>query len=178
MLWLNSKRLMAGLVLLLGMPTFAHSVLFLSTSNSVHLSSKSEQKPCRIVLVHLNGNNPSSQTCIDSSTEKTNPNLSNGDCGNTTNLFVDAYQQGAEICFSGTGFANLTDYSWCDFFFCYSWNDTATSFATHTQPATFYIDINGGGLDASYGSNRLGNFTSNPMPNDAVSSVCAGSCPA
>jgi hypothetical protein len=142
-------------------------------------TSQAARGHCRILLVQLNGSQPSATSCVQEATQGVQPNLDEGSCGNTANLFVDAYQSGAEICFAGTGFANLTDskYYWCDFWDCYGWNDVATSFVTHNNPAKFYQNVNGGCICAAYGTNQVGNFTWNPMPNDAVSSLCVGSCP-
>lgn len=67
-------------------------------------------------------------------------------------------------------------YVWYDCF--NSWNDIATSWASHSQSGAFFTDTNGGGIRMNYNVNSNGNFTSNPIPNDSLSSLCINDgCP-
>lgn len=152
-------------------------------------SPDSSSHGCQTLYVHLNGDGPATTKCLDTSSASTGvqPDTGTASCGDTLDLFVDAYQSGDEICFSGAGFANLTGYQHCHWVWvppttwiweCWSWNDTATSWTSHSQSGAFFSDINGGGIRMNYGANSKGNFTSNPIPNDSLSSICINNgCP-
>jgi len=151
---------------------------------------------CKKLLITLNGTNPPTQTCLvaapTSPSGTVNPQLvqpktSTATCGDTLNLWLDANQQGDEVCFNGTGFVNLTNVGWCHWRYippatwvwdCFdSWNDRVSSWASHSQSGGFYVDINGNGSKMHYNTNSSGNLFGSPIPNDTLSSLCIGSCP-
>jgi hypothetical protein len=135
---------------------------------------------CHKLEVHLNGNAPATIKCLDGQLSYlASRNISETGCGDTLDLWEDAYQGGGELCFNGGGIANMTGYSFCRWigapifgWLCHRANDWVTSWASHNQYGWFASDINGGGIRMYYGGNSNGNFTSNPIPNDSLSSVC------
>ncbi len=165
---------------------FANAPTTVFASPSRPAAVASTETDCQQLLVQLNGNSPSTATCIQVATNRSSglgnagPKTGSGGCGNTVNLWVDAYQSGDEICFSGNGFADLPNYCevWGPFICIVTWNDTATSWASHGQSGRFFSDVDGNGISMNYSTYRNGNFTSNPIPNDSLSSLCINSgCP-
>lgn len=171
----------------MALPATANSAGTSANHRAFAAAAVTDSHRCQRLYVHLNGNSPATVSCLDTppASAGVQPNSDTAPCGDTLNIFVDAYQSGDEICFGGSGFANLTGYQHCHWvwypwgptFQCFPWNDDATSWASHNQTGKFYGDTNGNGICASYGANGNGNFTSNPIPNDSLSSICIGSCP-
>lgn len=188
---LASIALGSAVTLAIASPAAAHGIgapdKHLASTPTPSSPASTESHGCQKLYIQLNGSDPATVTCLDLPAGSTgvHPNTGEVSCGNSLNLFVDAYQSGDEICFGGTGFANLTDYQHCHWVWfpagprwqCFGWNDDATSWASHSQTGKFYSDINGNGICASFGANGNGNFTWNPIPNDSLSSICIGSCP-
>lgn len=129
---------------------------------------------CKHLYVHLNGNKPATQKCLDNL--KTSPNFESGNCTTTDwiHLFQNTYETGADLCVDGKGCGNLTDY-WISWPFT-NWNDQLSSFSAHN--VTFWMFQN---TDCF---NTLGNpylyytipgyITISTMPsgwNDVVSSI-------
>jgi hypothetical protein len=138
--------------------TFASTTL----QNQSHYASATTKVYCVHLRVYLNGKAPANTKCMDAQVSQltkrggTHPNIGTVVCnGADVTLWRDLSFNGPSICFSGNGFANLTNYS-LNFFS--SWNDQASSFAlfnctldgTFRQsdvnyPGYFAVDINGGG---------------------------------
>lgn len=157
---------------------FASVVIAISLSSTGYAKANSDmavrlmpRQACRVQLVTLHGKQKPTVTCMD----KVGPNTSNVDCNRVAvlKLYVDAYQQGSVICFTGNGFVNLTDYYYIGFLgIQYSWNDAASSYNAGDWAGKFYSDINGGGIVQRFTPYQRGEFDGNPMPNDSLSSLC------
>jgi hypothetical protein len=105
--------------------------------------------------------------------------LTQADCNEpgVLHLYQDVGMGGNEICFSGTGCVNLTDYPMTKFFgiTVQTWNDQVSSYWSDMNvPVKFYENINRGGnsfLAAGFAP------ASADLPddwNDITSSVCVG----
>ncbi len=138
---------------------------------------------CQTLEVHLHGDQPATSICLDGmapvpsskSARQTSPDIKvDNSCSNYFNdlaLWWDANYYGPDICFTGSGTANMTDYKWCNVFGCYSWNDQASSYATGCSPVTFYVNTNRKGSNVTVPPDNAGNFTPGAVPNDSLSSV-------
>jgi hypothetical protein len=111
---------------------------------------------CRVMQVTLHGNNAPTNTCLMMTGAKISPATQSSSCiSSSVQLFVDINYGRAELCFTGVGYANLTDYQWfettCDPVtgFCnpvfFSWNDALSSFRTGSWRGYLWWDINKGG---------------------------------
>ena len=134
-----------------------------------HLVSQS----CEHLLVHLRGNEPPLTTCLDAQ----HPKSVSITCDDySLVLYWDANFSGATLCFSGSGWANLTDY--CAPIYLggclQNWNDKTSSFESHDTPGTFYYntDLNGPALSfpVFFSANLYGSL------NDSISSLAIQSC--
>lgn len=157
---------------------------------------KIHAKSCAHQSVKLNGNEPPIVSCLDNISKNMSPNIGLANCGqgspNVTLWFDPSFFPGDTICFTGNGFANLTDYypSFGRWLLCNcTWNDQASSFALYgctlsgtaqsgnpDYPGYFAIDVNGGGQKQYFKwnvSKSMSDFTGQNgiLPDNSLSSV-------
>jgi hypothetical protein len=118
---------------------------------------------CAHQAVHLNGDKPATVTCLDQIIKDVSPKTGLSDCNTAVvQIWWNSDFNWTSICFSGNGFANLTDFApaWYDVPTCHctSWDDQASSFALYgctlsgtaqqnnpDFPGYFASDTNGNG---------------------------------
>jgi hypothetical protein len=180
-----TRRLLVMLSLLMMMllatavTASAHS----STPGSNHVQATrtpprfaKESQACNHLLVTLHGSNLPTVQCQDkkTTTNGVSPNLTNGGCPGNLEVFSDAQDQGDDLCFVGTGNANLTDFClpWYDGG-CVNgtWNDIVSSYISHAH-GCIYTDINEGGLAFEVYSNDGENLPG--IWNDSITSIHVG----
>lgn len=167
------------------------------TGASLASGAKGHKVYCLHQVVHLKGSNPPSITCFDNKAVNMvnhKPDIGTVGCnGANVTLWWDASFNGPTICFSGDGFANLTNYAppWYEYAPCHclSWNHQASGFAlfgctligTNSQsdpnyPGYFATDTNGNGQRQYFKwnvSKSWSDFTGldGILPNDSLSSI-------
>jgi hypothetical protein len=91
---------------------------------------------------------------------------------NDVKIYQDAFQRstGGQICFTGTGFANMIDYQ---INFLVSWNDQASSWSSGYWHGVFFGDINGEGPHQNFPVFDTGEFdgVNGHLRNDSLSSL-------
>ena len=121
-----------------------------STAVASHQFSKSS---CRVLEVTLHGNVRPTIKCYVVATpfSTITPNTVATNCpsANDLKIYQDASQSssGAIICFTGTGFINMTDYR---LNLLQSWNDQASSWSSGKWQGVFYKDISGEGVSQNF----------------------------
>lgn len=149
------------------------SLLVLSPSTSAFASPSWSKATggCSHLHVHLNGQEPATQTCLDDS---------GLDCRNGENnieliLWWDANYSGPSICFSGTGSVDLTTFSAppisCS---CDTWDNQVSSFEIIDRPTvvTIYADPEEHGQSISYRDRAYqDNFSDTPIEDNNASSI-------
>lgn len=135
---------------------------------------------CAVLHVQLNGDRPATHTCVAPAPagQGTDPSAPSAafagsvSCGpDILTLYWDKYYWGPKICFSGSGIANLGDYSPQWYTPWLSWSDKMSSFRTGPQYVNFYEHSNAQGAKLRYASYQ----SRSSMPdgwNDRVSSLC------
>lgn len=154
-------------------------------------------KECHVLRVELHGSLAAVGTCLDSqqpsaqssaapiqmrllgqlqSGPRIRPHTVATDCTDVNDLaiYADAGQSGDRICFSGTGFVNLTDFlhGWGGIYG--NWNDIASSWRAGIHFGTFYSDLNGEGRSYNFGRGSSGNFGDTVIGNDQLTSIKVG----
>ena len=133
------------------------------------------QSGCRTLEVTLHGSDNPTLKCQDRTVSRlgVTPYTLATTCASANDLkiYQDAGQHstGAVICFSGTGFINMTDY-WVNWF--QSWNDQASSWSSGKWEGVFYKDISGEGVYQNFPWLETGEFDgqNGALPNDSLSS--------
>jgi hypothetical protein len=105
---------------------------------------------CVVQMVYLHGKQPPTLQCLkrEQPSGQGSINTSTTDCTDQalalrgTDDLGDLY-----LCFLGTGFVNLTDYSWRGIL---TWNDAANWYGTGCNTGTFYSDTNGNGTQQNF----------------------------
>lgn len=134
------------------------------------------QAGCHVLEVTLHGNASPTAKCslVVASSSAATPYTLATTCASANDLkiYQDAFQKstGAVICFSGTGFINMTDY-WINWF--QSWNDQASSWSSGKWQGAFYKDISGEGVSQNFNWFSTGEFDgqNGALPNDSLSSL-------
>lgn len=150
--------LLVGLSALGGSPQAAKAAT-LTSKSAVPFSN------CRVIGVHLHGNDPATSTCLQSKQIGVSPNIYSSQCTSAAvQLWIDANYGDFELCFYDTGLANLTDYclvfGTCSGGSCgqacngVNWNDQVSSFKTGWNYGYFYQDINGGRASLVFSPNE------------------------
>ena len=156
------------------LPAGAHTISPLSKQHALSTTVNSGTQ-CSRLLVHLNGSNPATKTCLDKKDSKGRsiPNTYVSQCtSETVIIYADSNYSGWTICFYGEGFANMTDYCGPAPEGCFwNWNDQASSYKTGCYVTYFYADINTQGTNFYKIDHRQGNFSDTNIGNDALSSV-------
>lgn len=155
----------------------AESTQVSAQSGATH--SKITKQPCDHLQVHLQGNKPPITRCLDNTVSPRNgsqPGISITCDGFSLVLYWDANLSGGTICFSGYGWANLTDYcAPINYGGCLqNWNDKVSSFNSQDTPGTFYKDINLQNYMFDFAVFTQANL--NGSYNDAISSLAVQSC--
>lgn len=186
-----SRVLKMGIVVLFSIVfLFTASTMMAPTSRAAtHTASLGNPTDCHTLLVHLNGKQTPTKTCLDKlpNTGAKHGNTKAGvvpntdvtdNCAPAFELYSDANYSGYTICFIGQGWvSNLEDYCLpstpCPLG---NWNDIASSYWAGCSDAYLYSDSNGGGQRMFVQQQQKGNFNgskSNPgvMPNDKLSSL-------
>ncbi len=160
-------------VLTLGVFSFVPAAHAASVAPATATSS-----PCQSLLVHLNGTQPATATClVKSGTGQVNPAISERSCTASNVKAVWIYESinkgGACIGFIGSGWTNMSNWEWCDpsGIFCINWNDEASSFYTGCSPVYFFVDANGKGRQAHASAYVFSNFPYGGVGNDQLSSI-------
>ena len=131
---------------------------------NTHVSAQGTPSPtknyCVVQMVHLNGKNPPTTTCLRQSVPPGQVILAAGsDCSSSTLTLGGADLYGdLELCFLGTGFVNLTDYVWRVPLVGGTWDNRAQWYSTGCNSGTFYADINGSGTLQKFGTGEEANF--------------------
>jgi hypothetical protein len=145
-----------------------------------HATKHFVAQPCEHLLVHLRGSASPLTTCLDSvpaSNSVRHPASISITCDDySLVLYWDANFSGPTLCFSGSGWANLTDY--CAPIYLggclQNWNDKTSSFISHDTPGAFYKDINLQNYMFNFAVFTEVNLIS-PY-NDVISSLAVQSC--
>jgi hypothetical protein len=153
-----------------------------STLASAHSFSKPHnQSGCAHLLVHLQGSKSATTTCLDAITGLSSVTPFTSTVGCTSNsLELDAYAVGitSTICFIGTGYANMSDYTG-PWYLPVTWNDEAVHYKTGCNSGTFYIDSNGNGTQQPFSPREERDFDgqSGRLPAHTLSSlIITSSC--
>jgi hypothetical protein len=133
-----------------------------SQTSSINMQAQ-HRIQCAHQAVHLNGDKPATVTCLDRVTKGIFPKTGLSGCNDAVvQIWWDTSLNWTSLCFSGNGFANLTDFApaWYDAALCHctSWNDQASGFALYgctlsgtarqndpDFPGYFASDTNGNG---------------------------------
>jgi hypothetical protein len=145
-----------------------------TAAKAIHPGVTSATTSCQNLEVHLYGTLPAKTTCLVASTAGgITPDTTIASCSTIDALWLywNANESGAEICFIGYGWANLTDWASCNAVACYNWNDQTSSFITGCAPVDFFTDINGGGSQVDAVAFERRNFPLGSVGNDTLSSV-------
>jgi len=156
-----------------------------TSAETAHLTGAKAENTlahCQTLEVHLYGVLPAATTCLDGNTTTTSPKTAGLITPDTSTsscvtkalwIWENANESGAEICFIGSGFANMTDYRHCGIILCYSWNDAASSFYTGCSQVTFHVDIGATNNDkhATASAYQASNFPFGAVGNDQLSSI-------
>ncbi|GCF11349.1 hypothetical protein KDI_49130 [Dictyobacter arantiisoli] len=153
----------ANRILSLSIATLVITLIFFTSSTSnVHASSKPSVphlEHCAVELVHLNGSNAPTVECLrpEKTAGQIIPNTYGTDCTSQALLLQAQDNNGTlQICFLGTGFINLTDYTWR--FWPNTWNDRPTYYQSGCTRGIFYSDINGQGSTQNFGQYESGSL--------------------
>jgi len=179
------RRLLAilSLVMMMLLATAITASAHSSTPGSNHVQATrtpprfaKESQGCNHLLVTLHGSNLPTVQCQDkkTTTNGVSPNLTNGGCPGNLEVFSDAQDQGDNLCFVGTGNANLTDFClpWYDGG-CFegTWNDIVSSYISRAH-GVLYENINETGAGFEFFPNGGGDLPG--VWNDVMSSVHVG----
>jgi len=189
----NLKPWLIVLGLLLGFvaTTLPANAQVMKTSTHKHLQGGRFQVHCNAAVVHLNGTQVPTITCPKPASagsvgggkmSASLPNIGADDnCNQAGELRIwwDESYSGWEICFTGTGFTNMTDYCAWGWLYgeygCWNWNDSATSYRAECTDGHFYTDTNGNGSYDYFSLNSsnylFGTGNMSNVPNDSLSSI-------
>jgi hypothetical protein len=133
--------------------TFASLTSFLVVPNARAntRTSPTQLDHCIVQMVYLHGEQPPTLQCLrqEQPSGQVSIKISTTDCSNQalalrgTDNLGDLY-----LCFIGTGFVNLTDYSWR--IVGGNWDNSANWYGTGCNTGTFYADTNGNGTQQNF----------------------------
>jgi hypothetical protein len=151
--------------------TISISFIVIPSAHASNISTVHSLSHCAVEFVQLHGNSSPEVTCLkqEGASGKISPHTYGTDCSSNTLQLSGLDGLGRlTLCFLGTGFINLTDYTWR--VWPDTWNDRATRYSTGCNYGVFYADIDGGGSSQSFTAGQSDLFSGHPLNQLTLSS--------